>query len=85
MVNNVGIPMPPVIVTILWQRNPLSRRNPRTIIEASIIGNLTRCQNFLRPGSLLVDAEDCLERHGFRLLSEERLGVFGISVFARQG
>ncbi|MFC0272628.1 hypothetical protein ACFFIX_14425 [Metabacillus herbersteinensis] len=82
--SNVSIPRPPDVVTILWERNPLKRRAPRTIVEATVIGNADPCDRFLENGEQLVCAEDCLLDNGFKKVFEERLGVFGLSVFVRE-
>jgi hypothetical protein len=82
--SNVSIPRPPDVVTILWQRNPLDRRAPRTIVEATIIGNAEPCQRFLQTGKRYRKAANCLLNNGFEQVTNERLGVFGIAVFVRE-
>lgn len=81
--SNVSIPRPPDVVTILWARNPLRPRSFRTVVDASVIGNADPCRRFLRSGMRYVDARNCLLRNGFRLTSEQRSNVFGVSVFQR--
>ncbi|WLD94419.1 hypothetical protein [Alkalihalobacillus sp. AL-G] len=81
MSNNVSIPRPPDVVTILWERNPLNQRAPRTIVEATVIGSAAPCNRFLGSGESLARAENCLLDNGFKRISEDRLGVFGVSVF----
>lgn len=82
--NNVSIPNPPDVVTILWVRNPLRPGSPRTIVEATVIGEAGLCNRFLQTNRRLRRAEECLLGIGFERISEERLGVFGVSVFVRQ-
>lgn len=76
--------MPPDVVTILWQRNPLSLTSPRTIVEATVIGSANPCIRDLRNGKRYVCAEDCLLANGFEKIFEERLGLFGLAVFVRE-
>ena len=80
---NVSIPRPPDVVTILWQRNPLDRRAPRTIVEATVIGSARPCQQLLQNGKRYRTAAECLLDNGFKQITNERLGVFGIAVFVR--
>ncbi len=80
---NVFIPRAPDVVTILWERNPLHSRPVRTIVDSSIIGNANPCTRNLRNGQRLMDASDCLEANGVRLISQRSTGVFGISIFLR--
>lgn len=82
--NNVGIPMPPDVVTILWQRNPLCLTAPRTIVESTVIGSAQPCVRTLRTGKRFVCAEDCLLANGFKKVFEQRFGVFGLAVFVRE-
>ncbi|WP_257351497.1 hypothetical protein [Pseudalkalibacillus decolorationis] len=79
--SNVSIPRPPDVVTILWERNPLNPRSPRTIVEATVIGSSEPCKRFLKSGQSFVRAEECLLDNGFKKVDEERLGVFGVSLF----
>lgn len=81
--SEVSIPRPPDVVTILWERNPLRERAPRTIVEATVIGSADPCQRFLRANERFVCAEDCLLDNGFRKVCEQRLGVFGVALFVR--
>ncbi|KZZ82683.1 hypothetical protein [Bacillus sp. SJS] len=81
---SVSIPKPPDSVTILWQRNPLDRRAPRTIVEASVIGSAKPCQRLLQNGMRYRDAAECLRSNGFEQITSERLGVFGLAVFVRE-
>ncbi|WML44729.1 hypothetical protein [Neobacillus sp. PS3-40] len=83
MSNNVSIPRPPDIVTVLWVRNPLQPRSFRTIVDASIVGRATPCTRFLGNGDRFVDARDCLLNNGFQIISRQRFGVFGVTVFVR--
>lgn len=85
MADNVLIPRPPDVVTILWERNPLDRQAPRTIVEASVIGSARGCRSRLQPGRSYRRARRCLLANGFRQVSSEHLGVFGVSVFVRFG
>jgi hypothetical protein len=84
MFNNVSIPRPPDIVTILWERNPLQPNSPRTIFETSVIGSASPCEHFLTAGTRYVNAKDCLLRNGFQIISRQRFNVFGVTVFLRQ-
>ncbi|SFC64794.1 hypothetical protein SAMN05443252_10560 [Bacillus sp. OV322] len=84
MSNCQNTPREPDVVTILWQRNPLRLLEPRTIVEATIIGSANPCRNDLDEGSRLRDAVACLLRSGFLLVSSTDLGIFGVSVFIRQ-
>ncbi|OIK09912.1 hypothetical protein [Bacillus sp. MUM 13] len=77
-------PRQPDVVTILWQRNPLRPLQPRTIVDATIIGSAKPCRNDLDEGSRLRDAVACLLRNGFLMVSSTDLGIFGASVFIRQ-
>ncbi|HEX6923681.1 MAG TPA: hypothetical protein VF149_07645 [Bacillales bacterium] len=81
--SDVSIPRPPDVVTILWVRNPLRRRSPRTIVEATVIGNADPCNRFLRANEKFVCAEDCLLDNGFKKVCEDKMGVFGVSLFIR--
>lgn len=81
--NNVSIPRPPNVVTILWQRNPLRPRSPRTIVSSSVIGVAAPCQNFLQSGQRFRNAEECLLTNGFVLIFEKRFGVFGLSQYLK--
>ncbi|MCM3774143.1 hypothetical protein M3225_27395 [Priestia aryabhattai] len=81
---NVSIPQPPDVVTILWQRNPLDIRAPRTIVEATVIGNARPCRRLLQTGDVYRIAVECLLDNGFEQVFSERLGVFGVSVFVRE-
>jgi hypothetical protein len=82
---NLFIPRPPDVVTILWSKNPLQPRSPRTIVDANVFGNAAPCNRFLQPGKRYLHAKDCLLENGFKRVFEERLGsVFGLSVFVRQ-
>lgn len=81
---NVSIPKPPDVVTILWQRNPLDLTAPRTIVQSSIIGSSRPCTRLLADDKTYSAARDCLLRNGFKQLSSDRLGVFGVSLFVRQ-
>jgi hypothetical protein len=47
---NVSIPRPPDVVTILWERNPLDRQAPRTVVEATVIGSAKPCGRLLAQG-----------------------------------
>ncbi|WP_442597906.1 hypothetical protein [Neobacillus sp. D3-1R] len=82
--SNVSIPRPPDVVTILWQRNPLHPHSPRTIVEATVIGSADPCNRFLRTGEIYACAKECLLENDFTKVFEERLGVFGLSVFVRE-
>ncbi|MEE3897155.1 hypothetical protein [Priestia megaterium] len=81
---DVSIPQPPDIVTILWQRNPLVIRAPRTIVKTTIIGSARPCQRLLQTGDSYRMAVKCLLDNGFEQVFSERLGVFGVSVFVRE-
>ena len=81
---DVSIPQPFDVVTILWQRNPLDIQAPRTIVEATIIGNARPCRRLLQTGDIYRSAVNCLLDNGFEQLFSERLGVFGVSVFVRE-
>ncbi|NRD79169.1 hypothetical protein HPT25_17565 [Bacillus sp. BRMEA1] len=83
MANDVSIPRPPDVVTILWERNPLDRQAPRTIVEASVIGSADGCSRFLRTGRRYTSARNCLLDNGFEQILSESFGVFGVSVFVR--
>jgi hypothetical protein len=82
---NVSIPRPPDVVTVLWVRNPLQPRSPRTIVDSAVIGSADPCNRTLRSGQLFVCAEDCLLDCGFEKVFEEKIGsVFGLSIFVRE-
>jgi hypothetical protein len=82
---NVWIPRSPDVVTVLWNRNPLQHRAPRTIVDSAVIGSADPCNRTLRNGQKFVCAEDCLLDNGFEKVFEEKLGsVFGLAVFVRQ-
>jgi hypothetical protein len=82
---NVSIPKSPDVVTVLWSRNPLQQRAPRTIVDSAVIGSADPCNRSLRNGQKFVCAEDCLLDNGFKKVFEEKLGsVFGLAVFVRQ-
>jgi hypothetical protein len=83
--SRVSVPRQPDVVTILSQRNPLRRRSPRTIVEASVIGSAKPCKRFLRDNERFSCAEECLLDNGFKKVSEENLGgVYKVSVFVRE-
>ena len=81
---DVSIPQPFDVVTILWQRNPLDIQAPRTIVEATIIGNARPCGRLLQTGDNYRIAVKCLLDNEFEQVFSERLGVFGVSVFVRE-
>lgn len=81
MSNSINIPRPPDVVTILWQRNPLRPLEPRTIVQATVIGSADPCK--LKEGRQLRQAVTCLLANRFLLVFNLDLGVFGISVFVR--
>lgn len=83
MADNVMIPRPPDVVTILWETNPLDRQAPRTIVEASVFGSANPCGRFLQPGDQFRRARQCLLSNGFQEVSSERFDVFGVSLFVR--
>jgi hypothetical protein len=85
MADNVSIPRPPDVVTILWERNPLERQAPRTIVAATMIGSANPCGLKLQPGDRFRSARRCLLANGFEEIVNERFGVFGTAVFVRMG
>jgi hypothetical protein len=82
--DNVSIPRPPDMVTILWERNPLDRQAPRNIVEATVIGSANPCERLSAQGQRYRTAAHCLLDNGFEQITAERLEVFGVAVFVRE-
>ncbi|CAH0320563.1 hypothetical protein SRABI84_05245 [Peribacillus simplex] len=85
MGDNVFIPNPPDVVTILWERSPFEKEAPRTIREATVIGSANPCQKKLVPGKRFNKARSCLLENGFEEIVSDSFFLHGISVFVRVG